>query len=403
MIAVLMMTFTSCEGSNDCEIISELEYEDTSTNVTSTSRKNTIIREVGGTKNDIVEWVPFYAIEGLRPIFRIPSVTITNNGTTLVACENREIFSDKGKIDILVARKSLGGNEWEIRSVIPYDSLSYGRSMNPIFVIDRMGTFGNRGRIFLFVSHNTNDEKFGVEATTDEKDIVFKYSDDDGRSWSPEYSLKNKWNTAYYTASTPSCANGIQMDDGTLIIPTMFVKDAKWRSGIMYRKPGRDWSFSSPTPNDGDNECTVYVDNQGKLVLDCRTTDYCRRIYIYDMNNDSFELLDYQPKVMVNLKGEIHKCQINDSSLYLLTFVDATKKRNRENVTLYSSLDGLNWGKVYRLQDGEVQGAYSNPVSYNGQTAVCYETGDDIRIQEISHLNYSIYITAVNAGIFSRE
>ena len=75
-----------------------------------------------------------------------------------------------------------------------------------------------------------------------------------------------------------------------------------------------------------------------------------------------------------------------------MSFVD-TKRDVRENLTLYASNDAMDWKQVYRMQEGTLPlliSAYSNPYSWEGQIVVAYETGSDIKVQEISHLKEDI-------------
>ena len=365
----------------------EVDYIDTSSELISTSNKDTLLREVARKDVKIVEYTVASFSELMKPVFRIPSAIVTNRRAILVAFENREFFYDKGEIDILVARKEYGDTIFNIRKVVAYSKSTYGRTMNPIFVVDREGCHGKRGRIFLFCSH-LKGEGYAITNTPEEVDMFYKYSDDDGKSWSPEYSLRDKWRKEIYDFAISSAANGIQCEDGTFIVPSMIVKDGEWHSGILYKRPKEDWIFSSATPNSGDNECTVYIDNDDKIVLDCRTEEKIRRRYVYNIEKDSFSQLPDCPSVLTDLKAEIHKVKDNNMNRYLLTYVDPTSTDKRENITLYSSNDAIIWNKVYRLQDGELPwSAYSNVYEWEGNRVAVYETNDAIKIQEISHIS----------------
>ena len=367
-------------SQEDNEDTFTVDYHDTSIGVMNICVHDTLKGILQG--KDVVEYTVFEQDERLRPVFRIPSVTVSNRGTVLVSCENRSVFADKGEIDILVSRKERGDSVWRIRNVISQSSETYGRSMNPVFLIDRDGSQGHKERIYLFACH-LSGEGFAVETTTEQADIVYKYSDDDGKTWSSEHSLKHLWDLSEYTAAIPSAANGIQMSDGTFLLPTMVVKDGKWRSGLLYKKPDSDWKFSLPTSNVDDNESTVYIDKEGQIILDCRTKKKVRNRYSFDIASGELSHLENCPVVKINLKAEIHQIRTYGGAHYYMSFVD-TEKGKRENVTLYNSFDALNWEKVYRLQEGVISGAYSNVSSYDGQVYVTYETGDAIKVQDIS-------------------
>ncbi len=384
-ILTLIIVFTFCNCSHDNE---EKDMKDTSINIGETSEMNVHVIYLQGNAINVLEYTAISQIGSLRPVFRIPSIVITNKGSFLVSCENRAITDDKDEIDILISRKGLDSSIWNIKRV--FENNMCGRSMNPVFVIDRDGSQGKKGRIYLFVCHIKGD-KYDIDTEGEYVDFVYKYSDDDGVSWSTERSLKDKWNSNEYTSVIPSPCNGIQIKDGTFLVPTMVIKNRTYRAGILVKRPHSDWYFSSLTHFDGDNECTVYVDNNGQIILDCRTFEKTRRRYVYDLDRNKFSLLS-ERSVYVDLKAEIHKIIQEDKNIYLMSFVD-TKRDVRENLTLYASNDAMDWKQVYRMQEGTLPlliSAYSNPYSWEGQIVVAYETGSDIKVQEISHLKEDI-------------
>ena len=285
----ILLTIISC-SKDDNSVIKSLDYDDTSFFMLETDESDTIEVVVNGKSFSILNEKVFPDTSLLKPVFRIPSIIITNRNTMLVATENRSnIYDNADEMDILVSRKTLKDSKWSVRKVWPFNT-SYGRSMNPIFVIDRNGRYSREGRIYLFTCH-VNCKEYDAYANYDQVDMVYKYSDDDGLTWSEEYSIKSCWDKSKYTAVIPSCANGIQLEDGTLIIPTMVIDNGHYRSGIAYCAPNGTWQFSNPTPNLDDNESTVYQDNEGNIVLDCRTGERIRRKYKYDMVNDTWTFI----------------------------------------------------------------------------------------------------------------
>lgn len=385
LLYLCVILFVGC-SEEDNVLIERLDYDDTSSFMLESYEADVINVDVNGKSFSIFDELVFPDTSLFKPIFRIPSIIITNRETMLVATENRSGISDNAdEMDILVSRKSLDAVKWSVRMVWPFSS-SYGRSMNPIFVIDRNGKFSKEGRIYLFTCHINASGSDAADTKYDQVDMVYKYSDDDGMTWSKEYSIKSSWDTSKYTAVIPSCANGIQLSDGTLIIPTMGIDNGHYRSGLAYCTPNGTWHFSSPTPNLDDNESTVYQDNDGNIVLDCRTVERIRRKYIYDMKNDSWIYVPGSFTSVIDLKAEITKCDLNGKTIYLMTFCD-TPNWTRQNITLYGSLDGNTWKKICRVQEGECHFAYSNVSSYNNKIALVYETlYNGTRVQDVSIL-----------------
>lgn len=354
-------------------------YDDTSTYITTSSTKSNKNITIGEEKYTITEYVPFPKIDELRPVLRIPSIVLTSEGTLLASCENREKAEDRGKIDILVARKEKNEEAFEIRRVFEYNDIS-GRSMNPVFLIDKQTS-----RIYLFVCHLKDTNKYARQHTTDEVDFVYKYSDDDGRTWSQEHSLKGLWDLTQYTAFIPSSIKGITLSDGTMLLPTMAIKDEEWYSGLLINQNGL-WHFSGISPNLGDNECTVYLDNEKRIVLDCRTYEDTRRRYFYDIDLNSF--IETMPPMLENevaISAEV----INDQGMFYMGFPDSPRN-NRDNLTFWGSKDGINWSKIYRMMDGYAAFGYSSIAANDNLLFSCYETAESIYIQDITPVKHII-------------
>lgn len=368
-IFVLLFLYIGCSNNDDSPHL--LDYTDTSEWVASNDSVSTIVVETNwGGRFSLTEDVVYKSGLNLRKIFRVPSLIITNEGTLLLSCENRDEELDKGEMDILIARKAKKDVQWEIRRVVK-QSDDYGRSMNPVFVIDRMGIHGKAGRIYLFVSHEKNIQGYTDQTQTSESDIIYKYSDDDGRSWSKETSLKSKWDLSEYDINIPSACNGIQLKDGTFLVPTMPINNGIWHSGLLVKKTGEDWFFTNPTPCDGDNECSVYIDNEKRIILDCRTTSKLHRKYVYDLEGNDFIKLPNEIKVYNDLKAEITKVEWN-KAFYMTTYVDVNRD-TREDLTLFASLDGNLWCKIYKMQKGFNAFGYGNVAHYRGETIVAFE------------------------------
>jgi len=371
-LIICILPFLSCEKEENVdESYNFVDIIEEETN-------NTILTD------SITEYIVFSRKKGLRPVFRIPSLFITQKGTLLISCENRNIVADKGEIDVLLARKGTANSDWQYQTVFTNDSAK-GRVMNPIFSQDN---FNNR--IYLFAARLANKNKFATDHSTKEMDCVYKYSDDDGISWSDEISLKSKWNIHDYSGSLPSASNGIQASNGTLYVPTMVVKNNNWHSGLLTKVKGNDWYFSLETPNAGDNESTVYLDNENRVVLDCRTFNGVRNKYYYDEKKDFFvKAPDNRIESIIDLKAEITKCVLAEKTLYLMSFVN-TRSNKRENISLFASKDGINWKFIHLLEKGSNRFSYSNVSCYNDKIYVVYETETCIKLKDISILKKDI-------------
>ena len=360
--------------------------------------------------------------------YRIPTMCITNSGTVLVAGTHMtNAQGDYGDFSIDVARKPTGGS-WSISEVVPFDSTrqSYGSVLNNEFLVDR-----NSGRIYLFYGTEKSCVVWWNVETSD-GDFRYIYSDDDGENWSSPVSLKSLWDTDVYEYCIPSCTKGITLTDGTLVVPC-FCKIGNTSSSdrnswplLLIKPTDGDWYFSSICPQ-GDygreNECAVIEGSTpNEIWLYCRPNyDYPNSNYpvdnrrgyqkhVYSILNDAFT---YQGNSYFD--GNRHNCfgidriTIDDTLIYLMSFTD-THGTLRENLTLWASLDGDTWIRVYRINKASSSG-YSLPDNYNGTIGVAYEysgTNDaEIKYQDLSSLSTLIYDSATkyiekNIGVQDR-
>ncbi len=225
--------------------------------------------------------------------FRIPFIDVTNNGVIIVGSDIRhDTASDYTMTDTGIIRSLDGGSTWGSDQMLFLNNgiAAKSRKHNPSILIDK-----NTNRVFIFV--------FVIDSYTDEAntglvldppiiwDFVYKYSDDDGATWSDEISLKALLTdlTANYYLSGSS-TKGITLSDGTLIMPIYDGRqsndlsepgtDFQFRSGFIYSTDhGATWIKSTmvlaPT-----NECSVIDLQDGRLLLVCREYGNNKRIFI---------------------------------------------------------------------------------------------------------------------------
>ncbi len=332
---------------------------------------------------------------------RIPSVAITNKGNYIATCEDRPAVADETDTSILFARRNYSATTWEYRTLLAYDESASLKYMNPMFVIDRTGVHGVKGRIYLWVlvyrkDMSTNHAK-AVSATTEEGDSLYMYSDDDGKTWSNPISTKDKWNSTKFKCSWVAATNGIQMSDGTLVLPAMATKtDNNWYSGLIYKRVGGDWTYSNTTPHAGDNEVAIFEGNDGKLYLNARSNDknatpsYKRNCYTYDFDNDTFTAVsnDFDPR-QLECQADIDKIE----NMYVMSFdyntnMNATVEtyNKRMNMSLWVSNDGINgWTRSVEIQNGSNLG-YSNMDYFEKDLAYVYEGNDGIHFLQMPQI-----------------
>lgn len=320
------------------------------------------------------------ADDPVKYVCRVPAIVTANDGTIIAACEMRNnAIDDTGQYDVMIKRKI--NDTWQSQLLFPYNT-TYGRAMNPSFTIDRAGANGVAGRIYLFVNTVLDDNKIALQSSTNELDILYRFSDDNGVNWSPIQSLKNLWNANEYIAYLVSPANGIQLADGTLVIPAMCAKSDYWRSGILYKKPNQGWVFSRHTPRYGDNEC-VAVEGKNTIILNCRYNGghtFRRSVYEYNLAKDEFIFheSDRTFETYMGVQASIIKTTLKNRVVYLMSFPDNSDfyiydtQYSRRNTTLWASLDMVRWIRVLNFSPEQNYG-YSVLSEHNGRLCVLYE------------------------------
>lgn len=327
---------------------------------------------------------------------RIPAFIVGNDSTYFAACEARTSLSDGSQIEILFAKKSPEEKDWSYKTLFAYDADSKYKYMNPSFVIDRDG-IEKEGRIYLFcmkfqITDSNRGEWINLAGT--EVNNVYKYSDDNGDTWSEE-TVMDSWGNSWKFA-TISCTNSIIMSNGTLVCPIMgYNSSSKSHSGLVYRKKGETtWKYASPSPSEGENECTIY-ENKGTLYVNTRNTSTKRCVYTYDFESDSYTLVDTSFVPNNPCCADIEELTINNLHLYTMSFID-TETNERANPTVWVSVDGIIFARAIKLYDGTVgsNAGYCVTSSYNSYLASLYERDGKIYFVDLTEKRNVILNTA---------
>ena len=313
---------------------------------------------------------------------RIPSVVITEN-YFVTACEARTSVSDSAQIDILIGRKELEGTTWSYNTALVYDTTNSYKYMNPSMVVDR-----SNNRIYLFsMRFKITDTNKGswINLQGDDVTNVYRYSDDEGATWSEIVGIGTSWSSDW-KFSTISTSNSLIMDDGTIVCPCMGYHNTNYaRSGIVYKKKDSStWVYSSPTPVNGENECTIFV-NGSTLYVNTRNSTDVRRVYAYNFDTDTFTKIDESFVPNNACEAAIENCTIDDMNFYIMSFIDVNSNI-RANPTVWISADGVIYAKTINLLQKTVGGTagYCITTSYKNYIAALYEDDGKIYFADLS-------------------
>jgi len=369
--------------------------------------------------------------------YRIPGLTVTNEGTLLAIYDVRRNSSRdlQGDIDIGVSRSVDGGNTWEPMR-IGLDKDEWGglpEKFNGIsdacILADR-----NSGKIFLaglwmygVIDENgvwqegLTDEStdwnhqwrnkgsqpgFGVKETSQ---FLIATSIDDGKTWSDPVNITRMCKKEEWWLFAPAPGHGITLKDGTLVFPTQGRdKNGLPFSNITYSKDGgKTWTTSHPAYSNTTENMVVQL-TDGRIMLNARynanrnnLSDTNGRVIVTttDMGETWQEHSTSRSALIESTcMASLHKhvYHENGEEKSILLFSNPNTKSGRHHMTLRISFDdGESWSEKYwmLLDEGHSRG-YSCITSIDEKTiGILYEgsradmTFESIPLDEILNPN----------------
>jgi hypothetical protein len=225
--------------------------------------------------------------------FRIPFCEVTNDGTFIAGTDIRhDTSSDFTKTDTGIKRSSDGISFGVGAKVILNNEIDAKSRVGSCIILNNKNT----GRIFIFshsVDNHTEEAVTGVVINDLIWDFFYKYSDDNGVTWSNSISLKSLISSTGANLMMPGASNkGIVMANGTLVVPVY-----EGRHSTNQTEVGTDFQvmagFISSTDN-GTNwlksnliaapisECSVIEYEPNKLMLIGRAYQNYKYFYTTD-------------------------------------------------------------------------------------------------------------------------
>ncbi len=310
--------------------------------------------------------------------YRIPALCTSPKGTLLCVYDmRRRKGSDlQEDIDVGLSRSTDGGKTWESPRVIldmgPFGGLPQEQNGcgDPGIVIDQQ-----TGEIFCFALwvHGKPGKHQWVEDGSEPgfeigktAQFMMVRSKDDGVTWTEPENLTRKLKQESWWLLAPSPQAGINLPDGTLVMPvegrTGQDKLATFATVMISRDHGATWTVGEPAYVGG-NECQAARLGDGSIMLNIRndrerfravavTTDLGRswnphstsRNTLIEPNcNGSLLRVDYQHK------GQPH---------HALLFANPHTQNGRTHHTIQVSFDdGATWPTSHHLLLDEGSGA----------------------------------------------
>ena len=328
--------------------------------------------------------------------FRIPAMVATNKGTLLAVYDMR--YNSRrdlqGHMDIGLSRSTDGGETWA-RPVPIMDMKKFGGlpedqngCSDPNILVDR-----KTGEILVSAvwTHGKPGTHQWVGKGSEPGHSIHKSSQfmmvrskDDGLTWSEPENWTKRLKDPKWCLFAPAPGNGINLMDGTLVMPTQGRDAAGFPfSNLMWSKDhGKSWTLSSPA-RDNTTECSVAELKDGSLMLNIRdnrnrkdksktngravsvTKDMGKTWKVHSSDHGALP----EPVCMASLISHDLK-----DGRRVLFFSNPNSKYKREKMTVRMSLDqGKTWPKSILLD--QKGGAYSSLAMVDDRTlGILYES-----------------------------
>ena len=334
----------------------------------------------------------FASDDGLSVRYRIPAVVYCNDGTVIAACEDRNVSngSDHGEYSIVMRKKPANGEWGSYETFLPYSASGRGYYLCSCFLTDRNGTnSGTAGRVYFFcASFKDPTKRWSEQASVSDVDFLMTFTDDNGGTWSEIQSLKSLWDTTKYDVAVPAPSSGIVLPNGTFVVPC-FCHDGSYSRPLLLIKPvGGDWYFTEPAPNwakaNVDENAIYWKDGLVHMLarnnidmdgLDPATSTGVNRgmfHYTYDIAGEKWTTGHSTYEQNEGCALCIVSATINSKEIFLMSGLDVTTPE-RKKITLWASLDGERWMRIYRIQT-ILSAGYSYLSWYDGHLVTLYES-----------------------------
>lgn len=305
---------------------------------------------------------------------RIPGILVTKKGTVIVYNEARTEGSDWSLMDIFLQRSTDGGETFGPRIYLAEGTVRHKTVNNAVM------TEGKDGTLHLIFCRNYSIAGEGV---------FYKYSRDDGLTWSADRDITASTLPDLRNAFAPGPGHGICLADGTVMMPVwMVLKSAEMPLdshgpavlGILYSKDnGESWQTEGPiTEFDGmtsPSESEPVELEDGRVMLTIRNGCPGFRGYAYSDDGVHFSVptLDQNLKDPCNFGAITSIRRDGEPFTLLLVNSDWNEDDSRIHMTLRASTDGGKTWDVSREFDADNGGYPDIAVGSDGTIYILYE------------------------------
>ena len=325
-------------------------------------------------QNGTIRITQLWGADELYARHRIPGILVTSRGTVIVYNEARTEGSDWSLMDIFMQRSTDGGETFGEKIYLAEGTVRHKTVNNAVM------TEGKDGTLHFVFCRNYSIAGEGV---------FYKYSRDDGLTWSPDREITGATLPDIRNAFAPGPGHGLCLPDGTIMMPVWMVLKSAGAPidshgpavlGVLYSKDnGETWQTEGPiTEFDGmtsASESEPVLLSDGRVMLTIRNGLPGFRGYAYSDDGIHFSMptLDENVKDPCNF-GAVASMETPDGKhVLLLVNSDWNENDDRIHMTLRASFDdGKTWS-VKREFDADNGGYPDIAVGADGTIYILYE------------------------------
>ncbi|MDA1054971.1 MAG: exo-alpha-sialidase [Planctomycetota bacterium] len=310
--------------------------------------------------------------------YRIPALGTTPKGTLLAVYDMRRRMGRdlQEDIDIGLSRSTDGGRSWEPVRVI-MDMGEFGGlpqeqngCSDPGIIVDHQ-----TGEIFCFAvwmngkpgKHQWSDDgsEPGFEIGKAAQ-FLMVLSKDDGLTWSKPENLTRKLKQEAWWLLAPSPQQGINLPDGTLVMPVEGrdgrAADATFATIMISRDHGTTWTVGKPAYSGG-NECQAAQLGDGSIMLNMRNDhERFRAVFVTKDLGQTWQPHETNRNTLIepNCNGSLLRVDYEQAreKKHVLLFANPHTQMGRTHHTIQVSFDdGQSWPQSHHLLLDEGRGA----------------------------------------------
>ncbi|GAA0591638.1 hypothetical protein GCM10009001_04700 [Virgibacillus siamensis] len=283
--------------------------------------------------------------------YRIPSISVTSNGTILAVAEART-GGDQTPTDLVLRRSTDGGETFNEQEILAPGVANGNAEMNPMLLAEDTGSTVH----LIWSRWEWGNGQYFIRTSTDH-----------GKTWGPKrnitYALdayKNPESPKYFpnlAGAGMGPGHGFQMSNGALVVPIYLTTSGWGNSTVAYiysKDGGETWKAGPKVPNPGKfskiHENMMVETNDGGLMTNMRTpgTDY-RSVSTTPGLNQPWT----RPVSDTNLIDPINQASLARYDKDTILFTNTASTSSRTNLTIrMSNNDGNSWFKSKEIYGG---------------------------------------------------